>query len=331
MGACVAQTKFVDVAPVGVPPAVQLKANSPFSRNFIRFASRLLGPDAKSALGTECLDSLAPDEFARTVASAVERLPPLQMLDLRAKLDFAERLDYERDEIYLTMASPAEYPRRLACQKEPWTVKWIEEFVKPSHVLYDIGANVGAYSLVAAKRTRGQARIFAFEPAFPNFPQLCRNILLNGCQNSIVPLPFALGGTSRLEYFNYADLQHGSALHTLGEQLDYKGQPFTPLYRQPMLTYAIDDLLDTFHLPVPHHVKIDVDGTEMDVLRGATKTLTHPEMTTIMIEICDLRCPAAHISEFLGPKGWRLTERHDRQDAQGRSQNVSYLQYVKGI
>ena len=103
------------------------------------------------------------------------------------------KLDYKPHDIWLNIQSRGEFVTRLtSCAKEPETVAWIEELVRPGDVMFDIGANVGAYSLVASKATQGEASIYAFEPAFTNYPQLCRNIMLNECSNSIVPLPHSI-------------------------------------------------------------------------------------------------------------------------------------------
>src|SRR5512139_1901242 len=57
--------------------------------------------------------------------------------------------------------------------KEPETIAWIDSF-EPGACFWDIGANVGVYSLYAASLDRG-LDIYAFEPAEPNFQQLARN------------------------------------------------------------------------------------------------------------------------------------------------------------
>ena len=71
-------------------------------------------------------------------------------------------------------------------------MRWIEGFVGPGDVFYDIGANVGAYSLIAARATANRARILAFEPVPSSFLDLSRNVALNACADSVVALPFAL-------------------------------------------------------------------------------------------------------------------------------------------
>lgn len=204
-------------------------------------------------------------------------LNPRALLVLRANTQVIRKMDYHRYDVYLSIESEIEHEIRLhSCRKEPETVEWIELFVEQGDIVYDVGANVGAYSLVASKFSKGTAKIYAFEPSFPTFTQLCRNILINKCEDSVVPLPIALSDETRLNTFNYNTLNPGGALHSVGESIDYKGERFTPVWRQMVLCYKLDDLIDSFRLPVPNHIKLDVDGHELAVLRGGGANALEP-------------------------------------------------------
>ena len=200
-------------------------------------------------------------------------------------LQITGRLDYKPVEVLLHVDSPIEYQTRLhSCAKEPEMVEWIERSFAKGEVFYDIGANVGAYALLAAKTWGDEITVYAFEPAFPNFTQLCRNIRLNQCQNALVPLQIGLSNTTSLVPFNFADIDTGSALHALGEAVDQTGQRFAPSLQLKVVSYRLDDLLDQFDLPVPNHIKMDVDGVEMEILRGAENLLRNPKIKDLMIE-----------------------------------------------
>src|SRR5690348_17425764 len=107
-------------------------------------------------------------------------------------------LDYDPHPIRLLVSSREIGLRLVSAEKEPFTVEWLERSLEPGQVFYDIGANVGAYSLIAAKTTANRARIFAFEPSPASFLDLCRNVSLNGCAESVVPLPLALWSRTEL-------------------------------------------------------------------------------------------------------------------------------------
>jgi FkbM family methyltransferase len=164
--------------------------------------------------------------------------------------------------------------------KEPFTVDWIERSIKPGDVFYDIGANVGPYSLIAAKATGNGARVFAFEPSASSFHDLSRNVLLNGCAESIVPLPLALWSESRLLSFTYHSLVPGASMHRVSSDLRSQ-RPLT----ETIIGFRLDDLVERFGLRVPTHAKIDVDGYELEVLRGAKRTLARPEWRSIIVEL----------------------------------------------
>jgi FkbM family methyltransferase len=191
------------------------------------------------------------------------------------------RLDYPAEEIYLVVDSRYAPMRMKSCAKEPWTVEWLEKVVGHGETVYDIGANVGAYSLVAAKLGR---RVVAIEPAYASFAALCENIIVNDESEAIYPLAVTLGPATELGFFNYRDVEPGSGLNSTGDRPFLNGR-FKPIYRQPVLTYRLDDLVDQFALPPPNHLKLDVDGAEAEVLRGATRSLQSDAFQTVMVEV----------------------------------------------
>lgn len=218
----------------------------------------------------------------KTIEATSKQLTKSQRAREEAWLD-AGRLDYPGADIYLRLSSDSSLRRLHACKKEPWTVSWIEEWLHPGETLYDIGANIGAYSLVAAKAFGGGAHVVAFEPGPATFAALCQNIVLNDAEDAITPLSVALSDETGLAIFNLRHLEAGRALHSLDD-----GQPpgeSVTAYRQPVLAFALDDLVERFELPPPTHVKLDVDGAEERVLAGAEATLARPELRSVMVEL----------------------------------------------
>ena len=193
-----------------------------------------------------------------------------------------ERLDYPDADIHLRVLSKNERERLKACAKEPFTVEWIQRWVRSGEVLYDIGANVGAYSLIAAKKPDGAARVFAFEPGYANLSSLCANIVLNAAADAITPLPIALAAKTGLGVFHLRALEPGAARHTLNDV----AVPQEPtVYRQPVMTFSLDEAIERFALPAPNHIKLDVDGGELAILDGAARTLALPSLRSMLIEV----------------------------------------------
>jgi len=213
-------------------------------------------------------------------------LPRGIWLRVREASGLVRRLDYARHPIYLRVDSWIENDVRLhSCAKEPGTVDWIETWFRPGEVFYDIGACVGAYSLVAYRFLGGAIRVYAFEPGFVTFPQLCQNIRLNLAQDAIVPVPVALSDRTGLFDFCYQNLSTGGALHALETPVNQDGRPFAPIFRLPALSYRLDEFVSAFGLPKPNHVKIDVDGGEMRILHGAERTLSDPALRSLLLEV----------------------------------------------
>lgn len=240
------------------------------------------------------------------IGSVFKLLPDNSKVTLKSGINVVKKLDYERSDIFLNIDSDLEYRVRLnSCKKEPETIEWIETFFQEGDVLFDIGANIGAYSLVTAKFFGHKVKVYAFEPAFLNFPQLCKNLTLNGCQESVIPFQVALSDETGIENFNYFNLIPGGAVHTLGETIDFLGDEFTPATVQPVLRYRVDDFIKQFGIPVPNHIKIDVDGTEFSILKGMAETLANGSVRSILLEITPGRSQGDNIVEYLEEKGFK--------------------------
>lgn len=166
--------------------------------------------------------------------------------------------------------------------KEPDTIEWIAGFA-PGEILYDVGANVGMYSIWAAL-TR-QVRVYAFEPESQNFALLNRNIFLNRLGDLITAIPLAVSDTLGLDRLYLSEFVSGSSYHNFGEALDHKRQPFASPFAQGCVAAGLDFLVAQNWLPVPHHIKIDVDGIEPRVIAGARNTLNDPRLKSLLIEI----------------------------------------------
>jgi FkbM family methyltransferase len=261
--------------------------------------------------------------------SVVGLLPGRVVALIAENISFVRRMDYEEQTILLSIKSRWEYFSRLhSCVKEPETVRWIEEFVREGDVLYDIGANVGAYSLVAAKTTKGKAMVYAFEPAFPNFAQLCRNISLNRCEETIVPLPLALSDKTTLDTFNYNNLIPGGSFHALGDPVDFKGQPFVPVFQLRAVSYQLDDFISQFAIDAPNHIKIDVDGIEGAVLRGARRTLSNPSLKTMLVEAEPDREETTQLIESLEATGFQVHSKHEHSHVEKSGQTFRTYNYI---
>lgn len=238
------------------------------------------------------------------LGSVVKVLPGNSQVTVKSGINITKKLDYKRSDIYLSIDSDTEYRVRLhSCQKEPDTIEWIETYFNEGDVFFDIGANVGAYSLVTSKRFDGKVKTYAFEPAFFTYAQLCKNLILNRCQDSVIPVQAALSETTGIGTFNFYSLSPGTAIHALGDAIDYAGEEFAPVSSQTVLKYRGDDFIEQFQLPRPNHIKIDVDGVEFSVLKGMDETLGNRSFRSLMLEINEGWEQTSEIVEYLAGKG----------------------------
>jgi len=224
-------------------------------------------------------------------------------------------LDYPRAKLSLHVDTVREWQTRAAsCAKEPETVAWIEREASGGGVLYDIGANIGAYSLVAAANG---LRVVAVEPAFQNFYQLNRNVTLNGMDDRISCFPVALSSETKIADFTYLDLTTGTSRAYYNERGEFHIREKAQASKATMI-YAFDELIETFGLPAPALLKVDVDGAELDFVRGAGRTLARPELRGVLIEV-DIEMPdSGRVRETLESSGFGLVEEHVR-DARTRN------------
>lgn len=195
-------------------------------------------------------------------------------------------MDYGNGELLIYADSEFERTvRTIPCAKEPDTVRWIQALMKPGEVVFDVGANVGNYSLIMAHHLNKDVRVFAFEPAWFNFMQLNRNVSLNGMESCIFPVCAAVSGENGISWLNYSSLESGSSLHAMGTALRLRDQEFEPALRQPVASFTLDHAA-TLLKTVPNHIKIDVDGIEAEILSGAKATLANSSLRSILIELC---------------------------------------------
>lgn len=220
---------------------------------------------------------------------------------------------HDAEGISLYVTSKVERRSRVhALRKEPWTARWLREDVGPGDVVYDVGANVGAYALLAGRRVGPHGRVFAFEPGYASYARLCDNLVVNRLGDVVVPVPLPLGRQSRLAEFAYKSLAPGHARHAVaGERAEDAAPLEDPVFVQQVLVAGLDDLRRTFGLPQPRHVKIDVDGWEVEVLAGAAVTLASPELRTLVIEVEAPNGDA--VVELLARAGLSLSDRHQRE------------------
>ena len=170
--------------------------------------------------------------------------------------------------------------------KEPETLGWIDNFEKKDKIIFwDIGANIGLYSIYSVLRNENVSTI-SFEPSTSNLRVLSRNISINNLENKIKILSAPLSNKeNQFLTMNEGDFVEGGALNTFGENYDFAGELFDSKMKYKILGTTIKNLLDNNILEIPNYIKIDVDGIEHLILEGAGKYLKDKRIKSLSIEI----------------------------------------------
>jgi len=200
-------------------------------------------------------------------------------------------------------------PNRLAAwrartffTKEPETLEWIDTF-RSGDVLFDIGANVGLYSIYAARRS---VRVIAFEPESQNYALINQNIYLNDVADRVQCIAVALSDRSGLDYIYLSRFRAGESMHNFGGAEDWQHHVFKPTFQQGSLSFSLDGFLEFQPAPFPTHIKIDVDGIEAKIVRGAGRTLRDGRLRSLLVEFNGALAEDLEAIEEIQCAGFRL-------------------------
>jgi FkbM family methyltransferase len=207
----------------------------------------------------------------------------------------------EKNLKFITSNWLTKYRAKTFFSKEPETLEWIRGF-QEGETLWDVGANVGIFSLFAASQG---TKVTAFEPSPLNLEILSRNILINDFENYITFVPLALGnqtGNTKI-YMSRENFRAGGAHNSINSAKDQYGGALENPLELSVLTLTIDKCCEFFNLEKPTHIKIDVDGCELEVLEGAREVLT--QVKSILVENYPQNKDSERVHEILLKSGLR--------------------------
>lgn len=188
-------------------------------------------------------------------------------------------------------------------KKEPETLNWINSFEKNS-VFWDVGANIGTFTIYAASRG---SEVIAIEPSHMNLEILVRNVVTNGLTNkvTIIPCGVSTKTSQAFLFMSPNSLTWGGAHNSLGENMSNGGQPILNPIQIASISFSLDDLYKLMDLHPPTHLKIDVDGLELEILKGANQILE--KVNSVLVESDKVfKKQSEGISKLLREKNFRL-------------------------
>jgi FkbM family methyltransferase len=181
--------------------------------------------------------------------------------------------------------------------KEVDTINWINGF-QSEEILFDIGANIGVYSLYASPKINS---VFAFEPHYQNYTNLNININLNKFTN-IKAYCMAFDKNPGIGSFNLYKTNPGSSTSQLNRNLDHNNKVFEVIEKQQILVESLSSFIKKSNV-FPNHIKIDVDGIEFQILTGLGEHLKDLRLKSILVEITG---DSKHYEELLKSNGFYL-------------------------
>jgi FkbM family methyltransferase len=223
---------------------------------------------------------------------ALGKTPIILASSIKHALKLKTKMPTSSLDIKVVVDRPKDHSRAQFVGKELLTCEWIEKYYKQGDTIYDIGANIGAVSLIAAAHLKKDCLIYAFEPLPASFNMLFKNIMINDFDNCIVPLNIALSDKVKIEKFNLTSIESGTSGHSIdgresgpGHSRDRTGALISFSKNLTVLTQTLDNLIDSYNISQADHIKIDVDGIDYGILLGGEKTiLNNPKLKTILIE-----------------------------------------------
>jgi FkbM family methyltransferase len=204
---------------------------------------------------------------------------------------------------------------------ERYEADLVQRLLGGDDVFWDVGANVGYFTLAAATALAHRGRIVAFEPGENAYARLLENLALNPYRN-IQTYPVAV-----------SDREGEAVLHLAGDIADSSASLYQGgrdlARREVCRTISLDHCLRAENLSPPDLIKLDVEGAELAVLQGAQGLISHtPPMLLMEMEERNLRAAGASkaaVAQFLTGQGYQAA--HLRK---GRWYATAALEGVRG-
>jgi FkbM family methyltransferase len=158
----------------------------------------------------------------------------------------------------------------------------IFELFKPKQqdIFIDIGAHIGRYSLIAAKRVGSWGRVISIEAHPENFEILMKNIALNRLYNVTAVNSVVTSEKGKAKLYQSGHDQGFTIYNTIMTQRATASEDFLEVEAN-----TLDNILESKNIKEVNWIKIDVEGAELEVLKGASKTLKSNQDLTLLVEV----------------------------------------------
>ncbi len=170
----------------------------------------------------------------------------------------------------------------LFYSKEKEVQKFLEQNLQLNDIFFDVGANIGVFSVYAA--IRKNAKVYAFEPEYSNLNLLKENIVKNNLIKNVFPYSLAIGNECRITQLHIADLTPGAAVSSISkDNLTKTDEGYDVIWKEGVMELTLDKIVKDLNVK-PKILKIDTDGNEKNVLLGSKDLISSDELKFIIIE-----------------------------------------------
>jgi FkbM family methyltransferase len=166
---------------------------------------------------------------------------------------------------------------------EPHLTSLVLPFLKPGMTVFDIGANIGYYTVLMARRVGPTGTVHAFEINEKVIDLLEENVQFANIRNVKIIKRAVAGTTGQREFFVPATGDEAEGSLTKSERYDAITTVEVP-------SVSLDDYVRENQIEQVDFIKIDVEGAEYEVFEGAKNLLSSPKKPVIMFEALDSVC-----------------------------------------
>ncbi len=184
---------------------------------------------------------------------------------------------------------------------------FVKAFLRPGMIAFDIGANLGQYTVLAAHRVGQQGQVHSFEPCERMFHELEFNVGLNGlshiCTLNRVAVSNTVGVATLSRYEEGAEVYGSLGAHKRSEA--------EVVGHEDVQIITLDDYIEEKAIDRVDLIKMDIEGAELLALKGAQNLLSRDDAPTILLEMADINTEgfgykAVEIWDFLTGIGYRI-------------------------
>jgi len=200
--------------------------------------------------------------------------------------------------------------------REPWLIKELSN-LKENDIFFDVGANLGQFTVPFAKHTK----VYAFEPAKNIYPYLEKNIHINNvAQNVTIIKAIVSDHVGNTEFYQSDESNIFSGILNPEE---YNSE-WKSVRRDIIPTVTVDSIVDEYGISKIDWMKVDVEGAEALVIKGSAGCLERKLVKNILIEMHPISIKGTHHQDI-----YDMLEKNYNLTVLWRSDTLTSFHYLK--